>query len=317
MKRTLIFALAAATCLCACTKKTDSPKTLRVVATVFPAYDWARVILGASADHATLTLLADNGIDLHGYQPSVQDSAALSCADVLIYTGGESDAWAVGATKTATNRALQTVSLIDALGDRAKTEETVAGIQADEPDHGGADYDEHVWLSLQNAPLLCAAIADALCAADGQNADSYRANLAAYTAELAALDADYRAAVSAAPTKTLVFGDRFPFRYLTDDYGLAYYAAFAGCSAETEASFQTIAFLAEKTDALAIPAVLHIETSDGKIARTIVQNTQAKSARVLMLDSMQSVTARQIATGTTYLGIMRKNLAVLQEALRP
>ena len=105
------------------------------------------------------------------------------------------------------------------------------------------------------------------------------------------------------------------FRYLTDDYGLAYYAAFAGCSAETEASFRTIAFLAEKTDALALPAVLHIETSDGKIARTIVQNTQAKSARVLMLDSMQSVTARQIAAGATYLGIMRKNLAVLQEAL--
>ena len=314
MKRMLMPALLAL-CLCACTKKTDADQTLRVVATVFPAYDWARVILGAEADHTTLTLLADNGIDLHGYQPSVQDSAALSRADVLIYTGGESDAWVDGAIKTATNHAMQTVSLIAALGERAKAEETVAGMQADEPDQDDTAYDEHVWLSLQNAPLLCAAIADALCAADEMNASAYRANLAAYTAELAALDADYRAAIGAAPTKTLVFGDRFPFRYLTDDYGLAYYAAFAGCSAETEASFRTIAFLAEKADALALPAVLHIETSDGKIARTSVQNTQAKSARVLMLDSMQSVTARQIAAGATYLGIMRKNLAVLQEAL--
>lgn len=315
MKRMLMPALMAL-CLCACTKKTDADRTLRVVATVFPAYDWARAILGADAGHAALTLLADNGIDLHGYQPSVQDSAALSRADVLIYTGGQSDAWVDGAIKTAMNPALRAVSLIDALGDRAKAEETVAGMQADEPDHGGAAYDEHVWLSLQNAPLLCAAIADALCAADEKHADTYRANLAAYTAALAALDADYRTAVSAAPTKTLVFGDRFPFRYLTDDYALAYYAAFAGCSAETEASFRTIAFLAERTDALALPAVLHIETSDGKIARTIVQNTKAKSARVLMLDSMQSVTARQIAAGATYLSIMRKNLAVLQEALR-
>ncbi|MDE5614422.1 MAG: metal ABC transporter substrate-binding protein [Treponemataceae bacterium] len=315
MKRMLMPALMAL-CLCACTKKTDSDKTLRVVATVFPAYDWARVILGAEADHVSLTLLADNGIDLHGYQPSVQDSAMLSRADVLIYTGGESNAWVDGAIKTAMNHALRTVSLIAALGDRAKAEETVAGMQADEPDQDDTAYDEHVWLSLQNAPLLCAAIADALCAADETNAAAYRANLAAYTAELAALDADYRSAIGAAPTKTLVFGDRFPFRYLTDDYGLAYYAAFAGCSAETEASFRTIAFLAEKMDALALPAVLHIETSDGKIARTIVQNTQAKSARVLMIDSMQSVTARQIAAGATYMGIMRKNLAVLQEALR-
>lgn len=315
MKRMLMPAILAL-CLCACTKKTDTNQTLRVVATVFPAYDWARVIVGADAGHAELTLLSDNGIDLHGFQPSVQDSAALSRADVLIYTGGESDAWVDGAIKPATNHAMRTVSLIDTLGNRAKTEETVAGMQADGFDHGGTAYDEHVWLSLQNAPLLCAAIADALCAADEKNASAYRANLAAYTAELAALDADYRAAIGAAATKTLVFGDRFPFRYLTDDYGLAYYAAFAGCSAETEASFRTIAFLAEKTDALTLPAVLHIETSDGKIARTIVQNTQAKSARVLMLDSMQSVTARQIAAGATYLGIMRKNLAVLQEALR-
>ncbi|MDE7228723.1 MAG: metal ABC transporter substrate-binding protein [Treponemataceae bacterium] len=314
MKRIIMPALLAL-CLCACTKKTDADQTLRVVATVFPAYDWARVILGAEADHTSLTLLADNGIDLHGYQPSVQDSAALSRADVLIYTGGESDAWVDGAIKTATNPAMRTVNLIAALGDRAKAEETVAGMQAEEPEQDDTAYDEHVWLSLQNAPLLCAAIADALCAADERNAVAYRANLAAYTTELAALDADYRAAIGAAPTKTLVFGDRFPFRYLTDDYGLAYYAAFAGCSAETEASFRTIAFLADKTDALALPAVLHIETSDGKIARTIVQNTQTKSARVLMLDSMQSVTARQIAAGATYLGIMRKNLAVLQEAL--
>ena len=308
MRRLTLLALAAA-CLCSCARKTDADGRLRVVVTTFPAYDWTRVILGAEANKVELTLLTDGGTDLHGYQPTVQDMAAIARADVLVRTGGDSDDWTADALASTKNESARCVSLLAALDGKNKIEETAAGA------HEETEPDEHVWLSPKNAPALCAAIADALCAADEANARAYRANLTAYMAELAALDADYAAATGAARTKTLVFGDRFPFRSLTDGYGRSYCAAFAGCSAETEASFKTVAFLAEQVDALALPAVLHIETSDGAIARTVVQNTAAKSARVLMLDSMQAVTARRIAAGETYLGIMRKNLAVLQEAL--
>ncbi|MBQ6780556.1 MAG: zinc ABC transporter substrate-binding protein [Treponema sp.] len=332
---TMFIAVAVIFSFAACHKKTTDGK-LKVVATIFPEYDWVRNILGEQADHAELTLLLDNGVDLHSYQPSVKDMAKLSVADIFVYVGGESDEWVEDALKTVRNKNIRVVNLLEVLGDKVKEEEIVEGMQVEEDDeheHEGEEhhhegeghhhhddeeeieYDEHVWLSIKNARLLCAAIAEELCAADEKNAAMYRKNLSAYDEKLAALDADYTAAVKSAVRKTLLFGDRFPFRYLTDDYGLHYYAAFVGCSAETEASFKTVAFLSAKADELSLPAVLQIETGDGKIAGTIIQNTKAKSAKILTLDSMQSTTAKQIAAGTTYLGIMEKNLAVLEEAL--
>ena len=183
-------------------------------------------------------------------------------------------------------------------------------------DHGDEDeYDEHVWLSLKNASLLTGSIADALSQLDPDHADTYAANAAAYQAQLADLDAAYQAAVDAAPVHTLLFGDRFPFRYLTEDYGLEVYAAFPGCSAETEASFETIAFLAGKADELHLPAVLTIENSDQRVAQTIIQNTASKDAALLRLDSMQGTSADDAAAGTTYLSIMESNLDVLKDAL--
>ena len=181
-------------------------------------------------------------------------------------------------------------------------------------DHG-EEKDEHVWLSLKNAQALCVTLADALCAIDPDNKNTYIANAAAYRDKLAALDADYKAAVDAASNKTVLFGDRFPFRYLVDDYGLRYYAAFAGCSAETEASFETISFLAKKVDELGLPCVLTIEGAQHRIAETIVQNTAGKKQKVLTMDSMQSTTSKDVANGTTYLSVMEKNLSVLKEAL--
>ena len=172
-----------------------------------------------------------------------------------------------------------------------------------------------MWLSLKNARILCQAITKVLCTIDEKNADNYKANFAAYSEKLSSLDKEYEETVKNAACKTLLFGDRFPFRYLTDDYGLSYYAAFAGCSAETEASFKTIAFLSAKTDELSLPAVCQIESGNGKIAGTIIQNTKAKKAKVLTLDSMQSTTKADIANGTSYLSIMQKNLEVLKEAL--
>ena len=186
----------------------------------------------------------------------------------------------------------------------------------DDEDEEEVEYDEHVWLSLRNAKILSAEIASALCEKDAANAAAYKANLASYTARLDSLDSKYAAAVKAGSKNTILFGDRFPFRYLVDDYGLDYFAAFVGCSAETEASFETVIFLSKKVDELGLNSVLKIESGDGKIARTIIQNTKKKNAKVLTLDSIQSTTAKQAKAGTTYLKIMEDNLTVLVEALK-
>lgn len=182
-------------------------------------------------------------------------------------------------------------------------------------DEDEPEYDEHVWLSLKNAETLCNAITDALEEIDPANKDAYAANAASYLEKLAALDGEYQAVVDNAVRKTVLFGDRFPFRYLVDDYGLSYYAAFAGCSAETEASFETISFLAGRVDELGLPCVLTIEGAQHKIAETIVQNSAAKNQSILTLDSMQSTTSADAANGRTYLSVMESNLDVLKQAL--
>lgn len=292
---------------------------LRVVATIFPAYDWARQILGADAENAELTLLLDNGTDLHSYQPTADDIITISTCDLFIYVGGESDRWVEDALKGAVNQDMVVINLLDALGDAVKEEELVEGMEgeAEDADHGHeeAEYDEHVWLSLKNASVLCRAISRQLKALDPANAGIYQANTDAYLARLDALDADYQAAVENAAFDTLLFGDRFPFRYLVDDYGLSYYAAFSGCSAETEASFETIAFLSGKLDELGLGSILVIEGPQHKIAETIVQNTVSRDQAILTLDSMQAVTSADIEAGVTYLSIMESNLAVLNTAL--
>ena len=296
-------------------------KSLRVVATIFPVYDWARQVVG-DLPGVELVWLQDTGVDLHSYQPSAADLLNLSSCDLFLYVGGESDSWVDGALEEAVNPDLQALNLLEALGDKARPETLTEGMQAEE-DHDGHDHDheeeetadEHIWLSLRNASLLTGALADALGRLDPDNADAYAANAAAYQAQLAGLDAEYQAAVEGASASALLFGDRFPFRYLADDYGLEVYAAFPGCSAETEASFETVAFLAGKVDQLGLPAVLTIEGSDQRVAQTIIQNTAAQNAALLRLDSMQGTTARDAADGASYLSIMESNLAVLKTAL--
>lgn len=292
--------------------------SLRVVTTIFPIYDWTRQVLG-DVPGVELVWLQDTGVDMHSYQPSAEDMLKLSSCDLFVYVGGTSDSWVDGALKEAVNPDMKVLSLLEILGDNARLEELTEGMQAEDHeghDHGDEDeYDEHVWLSLKNASLLTGSIADALSQLDPDHADTYAANAAAYQAQLADLDAAYQAAVDAAPVHTLLFGDRFPFRYLTEDYGLEVYAAFPGCSAETEASFETIAFLAGKVDELHLPAVLTIENSDQRVAQTIIQNTASKDAALLRLDSMQGTSADDAAAGTTYLSIMESNLDVLKDAL--
>lgn len=290
---------------------------LSIVTTIFPEYDWVREIVGEKADHAEITMLLDSGVDLHSYQPTAADMIKISDCNLFIYVGGESDRWVADALQEAVNKDMVVLNLLDVLGDRVEEEKIVEGMEADEEkgEEDGPEYDEHVWLSLKNAEVLCSAISDALQQIDPANKDIYAANAAAYTQKLAALDAKYQAAVDTAARKTILFGDRFPFRYLADDYGLSYYAAFVGCSAETEASFETISFLARKVDELNLPCVLTIEGAQHKIAETIVQNTAEKNQRVLVMDSMQATTAQDAANGTTYLSVMEQNLSVLNEAL--
>ena len=475
--------------------QTEAPakKEISVVTTIFPEYDWVREILGDQADSADITMLLDNGVDLHSYQPTADDIIKISDCDLFVYVGGESDEWVDDALKNATNKDMKVIDLLDVLRDTVKTEEAKPGMQAEEghnhgyshfddsdvqdrtlsdwdgdwqsvypylqegvldevmerkaesgsktaeeyrayyetgyktdvsqitidaenntmcfvkngvaakatyeykgyqiydyasgsrgvryffeatggdadapkyvqfSDHGigpgkaehfhiysgndGFDalsqemdnwptyypagmsgneikedmleheekeYDEHVWLSLKNAETLVGAISNALQELDPDNKSVYAANADAYVQKLAALDTEYQKAVSAGTYKTVLFGDRFPFRYLVDDYGLNYYAAFAGCSAESEASFETVSFLAKKVDELKLPCVLTIEGAQHKIAETIVQNTAEKNQKILTMDSMQSTTSQDVASGTTYLSVMEKNLDVLKEAL--
>ena len=485
------------------TGEADSDK-LKVVTTIFPEYDWVKDILGDKAGSTDLTMLLNSGVDLHSYQPTADDIVKISDCDLFLYVGGESDGWVESVLKNADNKNVKVINLLEVLGDSAKTEETVEGMQeaehahdhskevstfedhevqdrslsdwagdwqsaypfvldgtlddafaamaekgemtaeeyktyyqngyktditnidikgdhieftyedskkvgsnykyvgyyiqnwstgtkaamyrfeAEDKDSGAPVYiefndhmiepaaaehfhirmsnesfdaivdpenswptffpadmtgeeicehmeghdhdededheheeekDEHVWLSLKNAEVLVNAISKSLQGLDPDNKDTYATNAAAYIEKLSALDGEYQAAVDAATYKTVLFGDRFPFRYLVDDYGLSYYAAFVGCSAETEASFETVSFLAKKVDESKLPCVLTIEGAQHKISETIVQNTAEKNQKVLTMDSMQSTTSKDVANGTTYLSVMEKNLSVLKEAL--
>ena len=303
-----------------------------IVTTIFPEYDWVKTLLGDNPASAEVVLLLDNGVDLHSYQPTAEDMMNIAQSDLFIYVGGESDGWVKDALKEAVNEDMIVIDLLEEMGNLAKEEEVVEGMQEEEHDHdhgeeaGEEDHDheedpeldEHVWLSLKNAKVLCTVIEEALEKVDPDHAGEYQANLDTFTAQLDALDESYQEAAASAQYDTLLFGDRFPFRYLTDDYGLSYYAAFAGCSAETEASFDTIIFLADRMDELELPAVLTLEGTDHRIAQTVLQTCrkkEEKDRKILEMDSMQSVTAKDVEEGASYLQIMEKNLEVLREAL--
>lgn len=296
-------------------------KTISVVATVFPVYDWTRQIIGKDQeDRVALTLLLDKGTDLHNYQPTVEDIYKISTCDLFIYVGGESDKWVPDALAQATNPNMKVLCLMDLLGSAAREEETLEGMEdhedEDHEDHDeGPEYDEHIWLSLRNANLLCEKIEAALEELDPQAKDSYAKNCKAYAEKLTALDKAYTETVEAAPRKTLLFADRFPFLYMAKDYDLQCWAAFSGCSAESEASFETVNFLVNKVDELELPFVMKIEGSNTRLAETVISGSQAKNAQILELNSIQSVTAQQVSDGVTYLGVMEKNLEVLKQAL--
>ena len=297
---------------CSCSAKAGNNGKLKVVTTIFPEYDWVKEIAGNNLDNIELTLLCDNGVDMHSFQPTANDIIKISSCDVFVYVGGESDEWVEDALKEAVNKDMKVVNLMDILGDAAKEEELVEGMQG-EVEEG--EYDEHVWLSLKNSQLFVLGIARAMGEADPAHSSSYETNAKEYNEQLQGLDSKFRNMVFNGKKDTLLFGDRFPFRYMTEEYGLNYYAAFSGCSAETEASFETIVFLAGKIDELGLKAILTIDGSDQSIAKTIVENTASKDQEILVMDSMQSATSKDSAQGVTYITIMEYNLATVARAL--
>lgn len=302
--------------------KTEDKK-IQVVCTIFPQYDWVNSIIGENTENFDVTLLLDHGVDLHSYQPTAEDIVKIANADLFIYVGGESDAWVDDALKEATNPNLQAINLCEVLGENIKEEEIIEGMEAEEEEgitlgkdaEEEPEYDEHVWLSLKNAERITEKITEVLQTIAPKSSQIYKENSKIYLQQLKDLDAEYQQTVDTAKRSTLLFGDRFPFRYLVDDYGLNYHAAFVGCSAETEASFETIAYLSGKTDELGLPGVLVLENSDQKIAKAIIDNTTEKNQKVLVMNSLQSVTGEDVKNGVSYLSVMKENLEVLKQAL--
>lgn len=293
--------------LCSCGDTAAQTNALSIVCTTFPQYDYLKNIIGSEDN---LTLLVDDGGDLHSYEPTAQDIIKISSADLFVYVGGNSDKWVEATLKSANNPDLKTVALTELV--ETYKEEYVAGMEHEHQHNENAATDEHVWLSIKNAVKITQALCDEVCKIDGGNAQKYIANTEKYISQLNELDTEYTSVISSAKRSTVLFADRFPFRYLVEDYGLTYYAAFAGCSSESEASFQTMAFLIDKTKELNLPVVLIIDGSDGSIAKTVCEETGAKTAK---LDSCQSVSADDIKNGTSYIDIMNNNLDVLREAL--
>lgn len=309
--------------LASCEPAEKSDEKVSVVTTVFAEYDWVNQILGETGENAEVTLLLDNGADLHNFQPTADDIITVATCDIFIYVGGESDAWVDDVLAQSQNKDMTVINLFDVLKDSLKDEETVDGLEhdgneehCDEENGECAEKDEHVWLSLKNAIIACKAIGEALCKVDSEHAENYTENVEIYCEKLKALDAEYKSAVDASSLKTLLFADRFPFRYMTDDYGIEYYAAFSDCSAESDASFETVAFLAGKIDEFGLSSVITLKGSDADIAKTVIETSSKKNTEILVLDSMQTTTSKDAENGTTYLSVMENNLEVLKNALK-
>ncbi|MDD5790166.1 MAG: metal ABC transporter substrate-binding protein [Spirochaetia bacterium] len=309
-------------------------RKISVVATIFPEYDWVKNLI-EGVEGVELELLLKNGTDLHSYQPGTADIVKISNADLFIYVGGESDFWVSQVLKNSGNKNQFVVSLMEILSQEAKEEETVEGMQVSEAhDHwegeGGSreegeahedgeeeiEYDEHLWLSVKNAKKAVVKIAEYLEVLDLENSSLYAKNLENYLAQLEGLltYGEELKKNSGFSEKPLIFCDRFPFRYMTDELGLKYLAAFSGCSAETEASFETIAFLSQKVREFDQNKVFVTETSDKKIAETVIKNAGFDGkCRIVSVDSMQSATQAQIKAGKNYIGVMKENYSKIFE----
>lgn len=323
-------------------KDENKDDEISVVTNIYPSYDWVKEI--AKDTNVTVKNLTDKGINLHNFEPSAEDITSIKNANLFVYVGGESDEWAPDAIKESPN--VTAINMMEILKDNIKPEEVVEGMEDEDHDHDHdedehdededehddeddhdedehdehhhhhhhdeVEMDEHVWLSLKNAKLVCNTICENLKKLSPKYADKFDENLKAYVEKLDALDKKYSEELSNQKFDTVLFGDRFPFRYLVDDYNLKYYAAFVGCSQESEASFETIVFLANKVDELGLNSIFTLSDSDHKIAETIKENTKTKTQEIRVLNSLESVSS---SDNTSYLEIMEENLDTLKAGL--
>lgn len=290
-----------------CAVQTQESDKLQIVATIFPPYDFTRQI---AADKADITLLIRPGTDMHTYEPTVQDMEAVQNADLFIYNGGESDKWAEQLLQSVSNEPA-VLAMTDCT--QMLQEEHLEGSEEhDHEIHGQPEYDEHVWTSPMNAIKIAEAIRDELCSLDEANADFYTRNAEEYVVQLRELDDLFRSVTENAQRRTVVFADKFPFRYLAEEYGLECYAAFPGCSEQSEPSVATVASIIDKVKADGIPAVFYIEMSNQKMADSVCQATGAAK---LQLHSCHTLTAEEFRSGQTYISIMTQNAENLRIAL--
>lgn len=286
----------------------ENTDKLRIVTTIFPQYDFARQITGGKAE---LTMLLQPGVESHGYEPSPKDIIKIQQSDLFIYVGGESDKWVYEVLSSLDTENMCIIKLMDCVN--TLEEEHVEGMEeGHEEEADGYEYDEHVWTSPGNAIKIAEKISEAVCEADKDNASYYKENTESYLKKLKELDNSFTQAIKEAKRHVMVFGDRFPFRYFTDAYGLTYYAAFPGCSSETEPSAATLKFLIDKVKDEKIPCVFYIEMSDQKVADTICEATGAKK---LLFHSCHNVTKEEFESGVTYLSLMQNNYKNLLAAL--
>lgn len=323
MKKTVAFLLCLFMLLCVVSCSSDeqgSSDNPSIVCTTFPQYDWTMQILGDKASDWDVSILLDKGTDLHNFQPAAEDILTISNSDLFIFVGGDSDGWVEDVFNTSPSDAKR-INLMQCLGDDLlESGHSHDHEHEEDEDHEHNEFcdhehDEHVWLSLENAEEFCEDICEALCGIDNENSEVYKSNCEEYTKKLERLETEYENAVESAKFRTLVFADRYPFAYLFEDLDITAHAAFSGCSAETEASFERIVELAKEIDENNLNCVIVIEGSDNKLANTVISNTETKDQKIIELNSLQSITGSDIENGTSYLSVMEQNLNSLKEAL--
>lgn len=298
----------------------NNPHTFDIICTTFPHYDWMRQIIG-DTEGVTLSLLISNGTDPHSYEPTIADIAALNHSDMVVLVGGDSDTWIKEALAQSENKDLIQVKLNEMEGVTLQKITSESGhnhAHEHEHEHDGHDhspYDEHIWLSLRNAAACVRGLTSTLANHDPTHAESYQANADRYLQALEDLDRRYVEAVASAAKRELLFADRFPFIYLTEDYGLHVHAAFDGCTTDVNASFATIVSLAKEVSELCVTKIMVTEASDQKLAEAVIRATERSDLSILAMNSLQSITNQGIQDGATYLSIMEENLSVLKEAL--
>ncbi len=283
---------------------------VKVVCTVFPIFDITRNVSGGNA---TVTLLQDNGADPHSYTPTAAALKAVGEADIFVYTGGPSDSeWAKEMIASSEKEGLITINLSEHMDELITPENTCEWTEHDHGNDHSENFDEHFWSSPENAIKLANAVKTTLCEVSPDLKNEFEASCSAYTEKLSALSDDYKQAFGSATSELLVFADRFPFVYLLHDYSFDYVAAFGGCSSETDASYETLDAIVSAVKSNSLSAVLVIEGSDKKLASTVSEQT---GCSILTVNSLQSVTRKQIDCGITYLDTMKENLTVFREAL--